>query len=164
VRCADDNEPVDDFRLHRGKRPGDEPSPPVPDHDRAALAERGDQAGSVRRQRRQVVTARRLVGRAVPAEVGRRGPEPGLGQADQLVAPEPPELRKAVQQQDERTGTGLGYVETAAVGADVTVMPRAVDEDGGDVRGGFAARRSRILRDGRCRGRDADAGPRRGPP
>ena len=48
-----------------------------------------------------------------------------------VVAPGPPELGEAVQQQHQRSVAGLGGVETGAVGRDRPVRPGAADLDHG---------------------------------
>jgi hypothetical protein len=73
----------------------------VPDHDCTLPAERGDEAGSVVDERRQVVRAAEL-GVAVAPQVGGDDPIPGLGERDELVPPRAPELGKPVQAEDER--------------------------------------------------------------
>jgi hypothetical protein len=105
----------------------------VADDDGVALAQRADERGDVAGRRRQVVAARRLVAGAVAAQVGRDRPEPGRGEGGQLRPPGPPELREAVQQQDQRTLPGLGQVQPDTVGRGVAVDPGARQQDAGGV-------------------------------
>ena len=131
VRCGDHGQSAHVQRGQHGGGPGDEPAEPVADDRRAGLAERADHAGDVGGQRGRVVALRRLVAPAVPAQVHRDGSIAGLGQHGDLVAPGPPELREAVEQQDERPRASLDDVEPRAVRRDVTVAPRSLGVDRG---------------------------------
>ena len=52
----------------------------------------------------------------------------GAGECDQLIAPGPPELWKAMQEDNQRTLADLGHVESGAVGGDEPVLPRSLDQ------------------------------------
>lgn len=52
--------------------------------------------------------AARLARQVVAAQVGRDGAEAGIGQRRELMAPGPPELGKAVQEEDRRA---VGWAE-----------------------------------------------------
>jgi hypothetical protein len=134
MRHRDDDQPADGAGVQHRRRPGQQAAPVVPDHDGLAFAERPDQGRHVAGERGQVVPPRRLVAGAVPAEVGRDHPETGVGEVGKLGTPGPPELRKAVQQQHERSAAGLRGVQPDPVGADVAVRPGAGQQDAGGVR------------------------------
>ena len=102
-----------------------QPPQPCPTTGAPGLAQRPDDAGDVGGEGEGVVAARRLVGGAVAAQVHRGDAVAGVGEAGQLVAPGPPELREAVQQHHERPLALLGHVEAGAVGGDEPVLPRA---------------------------------------
>ena len=131
VRHRDHGQPPDHLGVVGGQRPGDQAAQAVADHDRVRLAQRPDQPGRVGGGRDQVVAAGRLVAAAVAAQVHRDRAEARLGQRGQLMAPGPPELGEAVQQQHQRPVAGLGDVEPGAVGADRPVRPGAADLDHG---------------------------------
>src|SRR5450631_557907 len=124
-QCGDG---VGDRGLHGRHRPGDPAAPAVPDDRRAALAQGPHDARDICRQREGVVSARRLVGGSVAAQVDGGHVVPGLRECGQLVAPGPPELRKAVQENDERAFADLGHVKAGTVGCDEPVLPRSFDE------------------------------------
>src|SRR3954453_3991207 len=127
---ADNHKPAYDIGVQRRDRPRDEPTPTVPDDNRVTFTECGDQPSHVGSERRQVVTARWLVARAVTAQVRRNGTQPVIGQPHQLVTPAPPELREAVQKDDKRTGPRLRDMKAVTPGAYVAMRPRSVDENG----------------------------------
>ena len=112
----------------------DVPAPAVPDDDRVAGAERLDHPGDVLRQGDRVVAVGGLVGAAVAAQVHRDGAVAGPGQCRELVAPGPPELGEAVQQQHRAAvcRARLGDMEPGPVRSDVSVRPgaRYLDEVG----------------------------------
>src|SRR2546423_9537859 len=114
MRRRHDDEPANDLRMQRGDRPGDEAAPAVSDDDGVALAQRRDQPRGVRGKRWEVVAARWFVTGAVTTKVRCGDAQPGVGETDELMAPTPPELWEAVQQQDERATAGLGDVEAVA--------------------------------------------------
>src|SRR6185437_17065333 len=62
-------------------------------------------------------------------QVDRDRAEAGLAERDELVAPGPPELGEAVQQQHERPVAAFGDVEPRPVRAHRAVRPRPVDVD-----------------------------------
>ena len=123
-------------RVQRGDGPPDQAAPTVADDVRPGLPERPDQAGDVPGQRPQVVAARGLVRVAVAAQVDRGHPVPAIGQVDQLVPPGPPELRKPVQQHDQRPVPALGDVQPDPVRTDRGVGPRAGQANRGRIRSG----------------------------
>src|SRR5690606_13369053 len=75
-----------------------------------------------------VVPSRRLVARAVATKIDRAGPEAGAGEGGELVAPRPPELREAVQQQHQWPRARLGNVKTASDGEDEAMRPLALEQ------------------------------------
>jgi hypothetical protein len=75
--------------------PRDGTAPVVPDDDCPLPAQRGDEAGRVVDERRQVVWAAEL-GVAVAPQVGGDGAVPGLGERRELVPPRAPELGEPV--------------------------------------------------------------------
>src|SRR5699024_1725020 len=79
-------------------------------------------------EHRRRVTTWRLVRAAEAAQVHRRDPVAGLGQGRQLMAPGPPELGEAVEQEDELTGLRAREddVEAGTVRRDEPVFPRSV--------------------------------------
>src|SRR5674536_387384 len=95
----------------------------------SALAECPDQAGDVGGQGVGVVPARWLVARAVSAQVGRYHSAAGGRKVPELMPPAPPELRKAVEQQDQRAAARLGDMEPGAVRADLTMLPGAGNQN-----------------------------------
>ena len=122
--------------------PGDQPAPAVPDDDRVAGAKRPDDAGDVGGQGARVVAARRLVAGAVAAQVHGGGPVAGRRDGGQLVAPGPPELREAVQEEHQRSVADHRHVEAGTVGGDHAVLPRAGDPGDGGVRSWSGSRHS----------------------
>jgi hypothetical protein len=127
-----------------GRGPGDQPAPPVTHHDGVAGTEGADDAGDVGSQGAGVVPARGFVARAVPAQVHGGGAEAGLRHCWELMAPGPPELGEAVQEQHERTVPDHRNVEAGTVGRDHPVLPRAADPCDGGVRSRSASRHSPI--------------------
>src|SRR4051794_22328900 len=111
MRRTHDDEAVYDVGVPDGHGPRDETAPTMTDDDGVALTEGAHQSGCVRGQGRQVVPTWRLVAGAVTAKVGCCRTQPRFGETDELVPPVPPELREAVQQQDEPTAAELGDVE-----------------------------------------------------
>ncbi len=86
-------------RVQRRDRPGQHAAPVVADDHASRAPSARTMPGDVGGQRVRVVAARRLVGRAVAAQVGGDGAEAGVAERHELVPPGPPELREAVQQQ-----------------------------------------------------------------
>jgi hypothetical protein len=72
------------------------------DNDGLPAAEAADHPVDVGGQGEGVVAARGLVAAAVAAQVESHRPVSGGGQPGQLGPPGPPELRKAMQQNDRR--------------------------------------------------------------
>ena len=107
---------------HRGVEGGDA-ALTLTDQHRVPFAQRADQAGEVGGEIGGVVSARGLVGVAVPPHVHGDGTESAPGQTVDLVPPGPPVLRETVHQQDQRAGSGLGEMETDAVRTDVPMGP-----------------------------------------
>src|SRR6476469_2499762 len=130
VRAADAGHRADQSRVERGDGPRQHAAPPVADQVRAGLAERLDEPADVAGEGPGVVAAGWLVGVAVAAQVDGDRAVAGVGQRAELVAPRPPEAGEAVQEQDQRTLTGLGDVQADAVRVDVTVHPGAVEPAG----------------------------------
>lgn len=93
---------LDELGPHDGRRPRQIAAQVVSDQRGVGLAEGPYDPGDVEREVGGVVTARGAVAAADPAQVHGHGSEPGVGECHQLVPPRPPELREAVQQQDER--------------------------------------------------------------
>src|SRR5207247_3618980 len=85
-----------------GGRPADEATPAMADDNGIRGAEGPDDTGDVSGGGVGVVSAWCLVAGAVPAQVHRDGAIPGCGDDRQLVAPGPPELGGAVQEEYER--------------------------------------------------------------
>ncbi len=140
VRHADDGQAAHDTGVQGRDGPGQHPAPVVTDDHRVARSQRPHHPRHVGGQRVRVVAARRLVGRAVAAQVGGDDPEARVAEREELVPPGPPELREAVQQDHERTvgRAVLGEVEASPVGRHLAVRPRAVDEHDG-ILGGHPA-------------------------
>ena len=127
VRRVDDDQPLDEVRTVHPQRPRRRTAPvvrhdgradgtKVPDHRREIP---GDRPSAVR------VDPARLVGEVVAAEIERHGAKPGLGQRGQLPAPRVPEVREAVDEDDQRPVAGLDRVQSdAAIARDKALRHR----------------------------------------
>jgi hypothetical protein len=121
MRHRGHREPAHQLGAHHGRRPRQIAAEVMPDQGRVGLAEGPYDPGDVEREVRRVVAARRTVAAADASQIHRDRAEARVGECDQLMPPGPPELRKAVQQQDQRPVAHLGDVETRAVGGDIPV-------------------------------------------
>ena len=92
-------------------------------HDRARLLESSDQPDYIANQLHHRVSGDVVwgVGLAVTALVRGDGVKAGIGESNELVAPRVPPFGEPMQQDNERTRTGLGDVHVNSVGLDLTV-------------------------------------------
>ena len=125
----EDGEPVDDLGMVHRERPGGGSAPVVADHQRglgtALLDETADVIGQVGGA--VGVDAVRLGRQVVPPQVGRDDPEARCRERRDLQSPAVPELREAVQQNDQRTCTGLDVMQVHI--ADFRVTLPKLDTD-----------------------------------
>jgi hypothetical protein len=114
---VEDGQAVDDLGVvHRGS-PGGGSAPVVADQQRGLGAALVDEIAYVVRQLAGCVSrgAVGLRGQVVAAQVGRDHTETGRRERRDLQPPAVPELREAVQQDDQRPVAGLDVVELHVV-------------------------------------------------
>jgi hypothetical protein len=70
---------------------------------------------------RVLIDRLRRVGLPIAALIGGDGPEPGVRQCPQLMAPGVPDLREAVTEEHREAAAGFDDVHADAVGVDVVV-------------------------------------------
>jgi hypothetical protein len=95
----------------------------VANHDGARFLERGQQPDYVANQLHHSISGYVLRGFGLSVTALIRGDdvEAGIGECDELVAPRIPTFREAMEQDHERTLSGLGNVHLDAVGFDLAV-------------------------------------------
>ncbi len=105
MRPLDHRRACEPLRIEPGHCPGDGRAPVVPDHVEPFVALGAGQCENVGGREAHAIVSRalRLARKVVSALVRRDDAEPAFGQRLEIVAPGEPELRKSVQQDDERT-------------------------------------------------------------
>ena len=113
MRRVEDGQPVDDLGVVHRERPSGGAAPVVAHHQRGLGAALVDETVDVGRQLAGAVGADavRLGGQVVAAQVGRDDAEAGCRERRDLPPPAVPELREAVQQNDQRPVAGLDVVQ-----------------------------------------------------
>jgi hypothetical protein len=167
---VEDGESVDHLGVvHRG-RPGDGPAPVVTDQQRGLLAELSDEAADVVGEQVDPVRLEAvwLRGQVVATSVGGDDPKTGRRKRRDLQPPTEPELREAVQQNDQRAVTSLDVMQalTANLGVTLPKLDPNVREHAGsgheDLLGrGTCARRRYASRRCRASPRPDEVGPGR---
>ena len=118
-------------RGHVRQGPGDLTAEPGTDDHGPLVAQGADHGGDVLCQRHQVVARRRSVRASETAQVEGRHTVPGLSQGGDDMAPGPPALGEAVDQEGQQPAAarGLGArqrdMEAGAAGGEVAVVPGA---------------------------------------
>ena len=113
MRHIEDRESLEHRRMCLREAPGDDRAPVVT-HDRRFLAtERAKETGDVADELLHVVggDALGLVRLVVAPKIGSDAPVPGRGDRLELVPPRPPELRKAVEEDNERSRRVAGLCD-----------------------------------------------------
>ena len=133
---VEDGEPVDHLGVVHRNGPGDGSAPVVTDQERLLLTELSDEATDVVGEQvdavvREVFRLRRQV---VATRVGGDDPETRRRQRLDLSAPTEPELREAVQQNDQRPFAGLDVMQVHV--ADLGVTLPQLDPDVREQAGG----------------------------
>jgi hypothetical protein len=102
VRRIEDHQAVDPVPELAGYSPGHDASPVVPDQNEPAHVQGVGEPGDVFCKHFRAIGpyALRLVAQIVAAHIGRDHTETGGGQRTDLVSPCPPELGKAVEQEN----------------------------------------------------------------
>ena len=110
---VEDGQPVDDLGVVHRERPGGGPTPVVADHERGLGAALLDETADVGGQLVGAVggDAVRLGRQVVPPQVGRDDAEARCRERRDLQPPAVPELREAVQQDDQRPVAGLDVMQ-----------------------------------------------------
>jgi hypothetical protein len=100
---VEDCEPLDDLAVVHRRKPGHNSTPVVTSQEGSLATALDDQIADIPRQGINVVGrhARGLRGEVVAAHIWCDDPKAGLGKGGDLVAPAVPELRKAVQEDDQ---------------------------------------------------------------
>ncbi len=122
--AVEDRQPLHDLRVVRRRRPGGPGSPVVSDQEGPFRSPFADQVADVGRQQVGAVCGhvRRARREVVAARVGRNDAKAGLRKRRDLPAPTEPELREAVQQDDERTVSRLDVVDSYVLELGVSVL------------------------------------------
>ena len=110
---VEDGQPVDDLGMVHRERPGGGSTPVVADHERGLGAALLDEPADVGGQLVGAVggDAVRLGRQVVAAQVGRDDAEARCRERRDLPPPAVPELREAVQQDDQRPVAGLDVMQ-----------------------------------------------------
>ena len=113
MRRVQDGQAVDDLGVIHRQRPGDASAPVVPDHHRGLGTELADETADVVGQLVGGVVAEGagLRRQVVAAKVRRDDAEARLDERFDLPPPAVPELREAVQQDDQRPVAGFDVVQ-----------------------------------------------------
>ncbi len=120
---TDDHQAAEQLGVADRERPGNDPAPVVTDqHERAAAVELLGEGPDVLDQGRDPIALERgrSLGQIVAAEIGRHG-QVVAAELLELILPGIPELREAVQHEDQLARPAPGQIEPKAVGGDELV-------------------------------------------
>jgi hypothetical protein len=121
MRSVEDRQPIDDLGVGHRERPGGGSAPVVTDDQRAFRTPLPDQTADVGGQFARAVggDALRLGRQVVPPQVGRDNAEARGRKRRDLPPPAIPELREAVEQNEQRTVAGLNVMQPYVPGLSV---------------------------------------------
>ena len=119
---------IHDHQLVRGiwkarcEGPRDHPAPVVSDDDGLVLPQGVNESQYVRCERLDIVAGLRFFGEVVASHIGSNDTEP-RGEHGYLMSPRVPELRKAMQENNQRTFARLDPMEADAVDDGFFMLP-----------------------------------------
>src|SRR5262245_30851823 len=113
MRCVENYQSINQLRAVHRQPPGNNATPVMADHARAALAQLPDQSGNIVSNDLETVALDppRLVGQVVAAQVWGHHAAARCGKGGDLMSPGVPELGKSVQQHSERAAAGYNVME-----------------------------------------------------
>jgi hypothetical protein len=114
---VEDCEPLDDLAVVHRRKPGHNSTPVMTSQEGSLATALDDQIADIPRQEINVVGrhARGLRGEVVAAHIWCDDPKASLGKGGDLVAPAVPELRKAMQQDDQGSLTCFDVMQSHLV-------------------------------------------------